>query len=84
MTVRIELDRLPPDVVAALERGETVEFENEGEVVATAKGTNPQVDWQAFFNAREQAPALDHDDFLRELEQVREQLNSPFEPAWQS
>jgi hypothetical protein len=84
VTLRVELDRLPPDVVAALERGEIVEFETAGEVVATAKGAHPQVDWQEFFEARKQAPALDHEDFLRELERVREELNSPFEPAWQS
>ncbi|MBK6318955.1 MAG: hypothetical protein IPF51_09290 [Dehalococcoidia bacterium] len=37
MTVRISVDRLPPEVVEALDRGDTVVFERLGKVTAVAR-----------------------------------------------
>ncbi len=41
MTVRVDVDRLPPEVVAALDRGDTVEFERSGKVTAAARPEEP-------------------------------------------
>jgi hypothetical protein len=37
MTIRVDISRLPEEVAEALERGETVEFERDGEVTAVAR-----------------------------------------------
>jgi hypothetical protein len=82
MTIRVDVDRLPPDVAEALARGDTVELEQDGELIARVEPCERKVNWEAFFEARKDAPPLDYDDFLRDLEIIRQELNKPAEIRW--
>lgn len=80
MTTRLSAERLPADVLAALERGDLVELERDGEVIGCITPAEKKLmDWQAFFEARRADPPLDYQDFLRDLESIRAELNSPAE-----
>lgn len=83
MTIRIDVSRLPEDVAEALRSGELVEFEDEGEVVRRVEEKKP-LNWEAFFAARANALPLDYDDFIADVEEVRRELNQPFEDRWPS
>ncbi len=85
VSTRISAKELPADVLAALERGDSVELESDGVVIGNVTPTTTRpVDWAAFWEARRGAPALDYEDFLRDLEMIRNELNSPAESRWPS
>lgn len=78
MTVRIAIEDLPPEARRALERGDSVELERDGEIVGRLEpGSTPKSGWDRFLELRREAPALDHDEFLEDLELVRGLLNQP-------
>ena len=81
MTLKLDVRDLPPEAVEALERGETVEFEEAGRVVGTLRGE--QDTWKAYFAERSADPPLDYDDYLADLDAIRKELNKPVEaPRW--
>ena len=85
MSLRVDVSELPGDVIAALERGETVEVERDGEVVASFAMPPVVTDWERYVALRRAAPPLGYDDFLEDLEKVRTWFNSPNEsPEWPS
>ncbi len=83
MTVRLDVDRLPAEVVAALNRGDTVEFEHDGELVGRLRVESKPISWREYWERRRNAPRLD-DDFLRDIEDVRRMLNAPMDDPWES
>ncbi len=81
--MRVDVDRLPPEVVEALDRGDTVEFERDGELVGHARIERKRLSWQEFWQLRRASPPLD-EDFLRDVENVRLMLNTPMTDPWES
>jgi hypothetical protein len=85
MTVRIPIEPLPAEAREALERGESVEVEREGTVVGSVQADlrsweERLLAWQA---AVRRDPPLDYDEFEKELEDIRRELNRPAEmPRW--
>lgn len=78
MAVRIAIEDLPPEARRALERGDSVELERDGEIVGRLEpGSTPPPGWARFLELRHEAPPLDHDDFLEDLKLVRGLLNQP-------
>ncbi|MBA4180775.1 MAG: hypothetical protein C0506_09325 [Anaerolinea sp.] len=83
MTVRVDVDRLPAEVVDALNRGDIVEFERDGELVASVRAEPKRISWREYWELRRNAPPLD-DDFLNDVEEVRRMLNAPMTDPWES
>ena len=83
MTVRVDIDQLPAEVVAALERGDTVEFEHHGEVVGKVRVEPKRISWQEYWRRREEAPPIDG-EFLQDIEDIRDSLNAPMTNPWES
>lgn len=83
MTLRVDVDQLPAEVIAALERGDTVEFEHDGEVVGQVRVEPKRISWPEYWRRRSEAPPLD-DDFLSDLEEIRNMLNAPMTNPWES
>lgn len=77
MTIRVELDRLPPDVVAALERGDSVEFESHGKVAAIARPEAPGTKGGLWL-ALAELPPMD-EDFERDIAKIGEVVH---EQGW--
>ncbi len=84
MPVRISADSLPPEALRALSEGDVVEFERDGELIGTMAPCKPPFSWERYIEQRRKARPLDYDDFLKDLEMIREELNTPIEPAWPS
>jgi hypothetical protein len=85
VTIRVNVDELPDEVVAALNRGDSVEFEREGEVVGTmTPSLAGSTDWARFLEVRRSDPPLDYEAFLKDLDVVRQELNTPVESLWPS
>jgi len=82
MTVRIAIDDLPLEVRRAIERGDAVELERGGQVIGRLEPGSPgTAGWEQFLMPRRLSPPLDHDAFLDDLEQVREELNRAASPG---
>ncbi|MCZ7577096.1 MAG: hypothetical protein FIB00_04385 [Chloroflexi bacterium] len=78
MTVRIAIEDLPPEARRAIERGDSVEVERDGEIVGRLEPDfTPASGWERFLEIRHEAPQLDHDDFIEDLKLVRSLLNQP-------
>lgn len=81
MTLRIDVKDLGEEVCASLERGEAVEIERDGRVVA--KIEPPKGGLLAFLEARKGKEPLD-EDFERDMEIARQMLNElVVTPAWE-
>lgn len=83
MVVRIRAEDLADEVREPLSRGEMVEIEHDGQVVARLEPCAPGragVDWKAYVEARKSDPPLD-DEFERDMATARELLNEPVETA---
>jgi hypothetical protein len=82
MTIRVDVDRLPPDVAEALARGETVEFEQDGRVtsVARAGGDAPE---DGIWNALAALEPLDS-DLESDIAEALCSVLKPQEYAWES
>ena len=84
--MRIPIESLPAEAREALERGESVEVEREGEVVtriefAKASWEERRARWAERVRSE---PPVDYDEFLADLEQIRNELNRPAEmPRWE-
>lgn len=74
MTLRIDVKDLGEEVCASLERGEAVEIECDGRVVA--KIEPPKGGLLAFLKAREGKEPMD-EDWERDMEIARQMLNEP-------
>ena len=83
MTLRVDVDQLPAEVIAALERGDTVEFERHGEIVGRVEIEPKRISWREYWELRRNDPPLD-DDFLGDLEEMRDMLNAPMTNPWES
>jgi hypothetical protein len=86
MVTRVAFESLPEDVRAAIERGDTVEIERGGRVLGCIE--HREDDWPERVRRWKERiasdPPLDYDDFLRDLETIREELNKPAEmPRWE-
>ena len=82
MTLRIDVKELGEEVCASLERGEAVEIERDGKVVA--KIEPPKGGLLAFLEARKGQEPMD-EDWERDLAKVREWMNQPVElDEWDS
>ena len=80
--MRVDVDQLPPEVVAALNRGDTVEVEHDGELVACVRPEPKRITWREYWELRRNSPPLD-DDFLNDVEEVRRMLNAPMTNPWE-
>ena len=83
--VTIDISELPEAVRACLLRGESVQVEDGGRVVAHVEPQsrpNPgtPVDWEGYLAARRAAPPLD-DEFEKDMEKVWEVTNRPVAPV---
>ena len=83
MTLRVDVDQLPAEIVAALERGDTVEFEHDEEIVGEVRVEPKRISWREYWERRRNDPPLD-DDFLGDLEEIRNMLNAPMTNPWES
>ena len=84
MAVRLPADSLSPEALRALSEGDVVEFERDGELIGTMAPCKAPFTWERYFEQRRTDPPLDYDDFLKDLAMIREELNTPIEPAWPS
>jgi antitoxin (DNA-binding transcriptional repressor) of toxin-antitoxin stability system len=81
MTLRIDVKDLGEEVCASLERGEAVEIERDGRVVA--KIEPPKGGLLAFIEARKGQEPMD-EDWERDMETARRMLNeSVFTEPWE-
>lgn len=84
MTLRIDVSTLSKDVRDSLARGESVEIERDGEVVAciTAPATGdelqhvPETPMAKFLRLRREHGPVD-EDFARDVELARKMMNEP-------
>ncbi len=74
MTLRIDVKDLGEEVCASLERGEAVEIERDGQVVATIEP--PKGGLLAFLEWRKTQEPMD-EDWERDMEIARRMLNEP-------
>jgi hypothetical protein len=80
MVIRVSTSRLPADVAAALEQGETVEFERDGCITAVARPNDASAETSGLWEALSKLPVLDP-DFEADIGQLDE-VTSPQESAW--
>jgi hypothetical protein len=80
MVIRVSTSRLPADVAAALEQGETVEFERDGCITAVARPSDASAEGSGLWQALSNLPVLDS-DFEADIAQLDE-VTSPQESAW--
>lgn len=78
----MDVDRLPPEVVAALNRGDTVEFQHDGELVASVRPEPKRISWREFLERERQSGPLD-EDFMNDVEGVGRMLNAPMTDPWE-
>lgn len=78
MTLRIDVKDLGEEVCASLERGEAVEIERDGQVVATIEP--PKGGLLALWERWQEREPLD-EDFAAELAELRKQANAEAGPA---
>jgi hypothetical protein len=83
MSLRIDINELPEDLRLALAAGDTMEFESDGELLARAERCfGPvRISWEEYFALRRSDPALDLDEFERDLRRFRGHMNRPMEPS---
>ncbi len=83
MTLRIDISSLGDDVRRSLAAGEVVDVTDGSAVVgrlAPCESAPPKT-WAAFLEARRSDPPLDYDDFLRDLAEIRADLNKPVDES---
>jgi hypothetical protein len=76
MVTRIRVEDLGDEVRESLERGEAVEIERDGKVVASIPAERPKNAFEVFLELRRQHEPVD-EDFERDLEQIRKEMNRP-------
>jgi hypothetical protein len=83
MTVRIPIESLPEEAREALERGESVELEREGEILGRIECPGPARSGEArhaeYLRRLRADPPVDYDELLADLEMTRMELNRPAE-----
>jgi hypothetical protein len=84
MVIRVPFESLPEEVRSAIERGDCVEFDRDGNVVARMEGEKPS--WEErrarWAERARSEPPVDYDEFLADLEQIREEMNRPAEARY--
>jgi antitoxin (DNA-binding transcriptional repressor) of toxin-antitoxin stability system len=74
MAIRVDVNSLSDEVRKSLERGEVVEIEQDGEVVARIPPSRPSGGLRGFLELRLQDEPVD-EDFERDLATARELIN---------